>query len=470
MVIAAFSFRDRSFILRFIPAMEHETNEGLRKSLHIAFGLVAFALPWMSWQLAAAIAAAAVLGNWLVLHRLVGRRVARNERGWDAGIVLYPLAVLVLIIVFHDALAFAAAGWVILAFGDGFATVIGRALPIAELPWNHRKSWGGLLAFTIAASLGVLAVVRIFHIALSAPLIAAVLACAILESLPLGIDDNIVVPLTAAIVLLVFGRPPLHGLDVPTLHWGWLALNTLLAVAGYAARSVDLSGAISGWLLGSVIIVGSGGSLYVALLAFFIIGTLCTKLGYGRKARLGLAQEKGGRRGAANAFANVGVAAICAVAAWRHSSLLPLFMGIASLATAAADTVASEIGQLFGRRTFLPLTFRRVDRGTEGAISLEGTLAGLLGGFLVAAAGVSAAVSQLGRAFVGQVEVDKAHAIVTITVCAFLGSYAESIAGSWNRKRKNPVHNGVLNFFNTAVGAVLFAVAAQFVPMFGFLF
>ncbi|HWS70776.1 MAG TPA: DUF92 domain-containing protein [Thermoanaerobaculia bacterium] len=450
--------------------MPHETHEGLRKTLHIAFGLVAFALFWLTWQVAAAVAAAAVVGNWLVLHRIFGSRVARHERGWDAGIVLYPFAVLVLIVIFRNELAFAAAGWVILAFGDGFASVIGRRTPIARLPWNADKSWGGSIAFLIAAFLGVFAVSRVFHVALSAPMIAAVIVCAIVESLPLGIDDNISVPLAAATVLLVFGRPPLHGLEGPVIHWGWLALNTGLAIAAYAARSVDVSGAIAGWILGTVIILGTGGSLYVVLLAFFILGTACTKLGYARKARLGLAQEKGGRRGASNAFANVGVAAICAIAAWRHSSLLPLFMGIASLATAAADTVASEIGQLFGRRTFLPLTFRRVERGTEGAISLEGTLAGAAGGFLVAFAGVAAAVSHLGSTFVGEVKVDKGNAIATITACAFLGSYIESIAGSWNRKRERPVPNGVLNFFNTAVGAVLFAIAVQFVPMFGFLF
>jgi len=450
--------------------MAHETDEGLRKSLHIAFGLVAFTLAWLPWQLAAAVAGAAVIGNWLLLHRMFGTRVARHERGYDTGIVIYPFAVLVLIVIFRNQLEFAAAGWVILAFGDGFATMAGRSMPIRPLPWNHRKSWGGFLAFAAAAFIGVFAVSRVFHTALSAPMMAAVVVCAVIESLHLGIDDNITVPLAAATVLLVFGRPPLLGLEVPDVHWGWLALNTALAVAAYAARSVDVAGAVAGWLLGTVIIVCAGGSLYVALLAFFVLGTICTKIGYSRKARLGLAQERGGRRGAAHAFANVGVAAICAVAAWRHSSLLPLFMGIAALATAAADTVASEIGQLIGRRTFLPLTFRRVDAGTEGAISLEGTLAGLLAGFAVAAIGVGAAVSRLGSAFVGQVEVDKGHAIATITACAFLGSYIESIAGSWNRKRVNPVPNGVLNFFNTAVGAVLFAVAVQFVPMFGFLF
>ena len=174
-------------------------------------------------------------------------------------------------------------------------------------------------------------------------------------------------------------------------------------------RGVDLSGAIAGWILGCVIIIGGGPPLYVALLAFFIIGTLATKLGYARKARAGLAQEKGGRRGAAHAFANVGVAAICAVACWRGLGFVPLFMGIAALATAAADTTASEIGQLFGKRAFLPLSFRRVERGTEGAISIEGTLAGIVAGCIVAIAGTAMAAHHFRAGFIGSVAIYKSH-------------------------------------------------------------
>src|SRR5581483_11576355 len=79
----------------------HETNELLRKSIHIATGIAAVALAWIPWRIAAAIAAAFVVINWLVLHRIVGKRVARHERGYDIGIILYPLAVFALIVIFN---------------------------------------------------------------------------------------------------------------------------------------------------------------------------------------------------------------------------------------------------------------------------------------------------------------------------------------------------------------------------------
>src|SRR5438105_4403832 len=124
--------------------MTHQPNETLRQSVHIAFGLCAFTLKWLPWWMAAIIAAMAVIGNFFVLHRIVGTRIARHERGWDAGIVLYPLAVLALIVVFRNHLPLAAVAWTTLAFGDGFATLIGRRLRIGSLPWNRDKSWGGL--------------------------------------------------------------------------------------------------------------------------------------------------------------------------------------------------------------------------------------------------------------------------------------------------------------------------------------
>ncbi|HEU4521622.1 MAG TPA: DUF92 domain-containing protein [Thermoanaerobaculia bacterium] len=423
--------------------MHHQSNETLRKSLHIAFGVFAVTLRWLPWWVAAAVAAAAVLGNWLILHRILGSAIARHQRGWDAGILLYPAAVLALIVIFRDRLDIAAIAWVTLAFGDGLATLAGKTIGGPKLPWNRDKSWTGFFAFVFGGTFGAVAIgYWMGYPGHPGEIVIAVIFAAIAESLPLGIDDNLTVPAAAATALLVVAGPA-QPWQIPDHAMAWIVANTLLAAAGYAARSVSVSGAVGGWTLGTIIILCAGWPMYVALLAFFVIGSGVTKLGYRRKAAAGLAQERGGRRGFSHAFSNVGVATICAIAVARHSDPVLYLMGIASLATAAADTTASEIGQWIGRRTFLPLTLRPVPPGTEGAISIEGTLAGVAGGFLVAVAGVLS----LQGAF--------APAILFITAAAFLGSYIESVAGSWNRKQSAPVPNGVLNFFNTAAGAVL---------------
>ena len=449
-----------------LPRSSFETNETLRKSIHIAFGFGAIALYWVPWRIAAIVCAIAVLGNWLLLHRVFGKGVARHERGYDQGIILYPLAVGVLIVTFNWHIELAAIAWVILAFGDGFATLIGRAVPIARLPWNRTKSWGGVIAFLIAGSVAAVGITFLFGRPSIRVAMIAVVVSAIIESLPSGVDDNITIPVAAGATLAVIGILPFVGAQGhPPVMWAWIIVNTVLAFLGFISRTVDVSGAIFGWIIGDIIVLGSP-ALYVALIAFFFIGSICTKLGYARKSAAGLAQEKGGRRGAQHAFANAGVAAICAIAYWRGLGLVPLFMGVAALATAAADTAGSEVGQLWGRRAFMPLTLRRAERGTEGAVSFVGTFAGLVAALLVAIAGVGMAVHQLRPGFAGSVEIDKAHSIVVLTLCGFLGSYIESIAGTYIHN----VPNTTMNFFNTAVGAYLFWIASHYVPMWGFLF
>lgn len=451
--------------------MDHTPNETLRKTIHIAVGFGAFALKLIPWRWAAAVAAAFVVVNWLLLHRVVGKGVSRHERGTDAGLVLYPAAVCVLIVIFNWHIEIAAIGWALLAFGDGFAGVVGRLMPIAPLWWNREKSWGGVIGFTVFGGAAAYAISLWFGGEPGIEAVAvAVFAAAVAESLPTGIDDNFIVPIVAGGALAAVGIPTYLGAVHPGIAWPWVALNTILAVLGFAFRGVDASGALAGWILGTIVVVGGGPAMYVALLTFFIIGTLCTKLGYSHKLSAGLAQEGGGRRSAAHAFANVCVAAVCAVACWRGMGLVPLFMGIASLATAAADTTGSEIGQLFGKRAFLPLTLRRVERGTEGAISIEGTLAGIVGGAVVAIAATAMVIHHLRPGFTGAITVDRTHVVLVVTACAFFGSYLESVVGSWNRKFGSRVPNGTINFLNTVFGAFLFWVAWHFVPMFGFEF
>jgi len=434
----------------------HATNEVLRKSLHIAIGFGAIFLKWLPWPAAAAVCVFAVFSNWLLLHRIFGTRVARHERGFDEGTILYPVAVLLLVLVFRHQLHFAAIGWVMLAFGDGVATLAGKWMRIAPLPWNRDKSWGGFLACLAANAIAGVAIAYWMDYRHPVVVLIAAVAAAVAESLPLNVDDNLTVPFAAVVALVVAGLRPVAEFGIYPNAVPWLIANGVLALAGYFTRGVNLSGALGGWFLGAILILCAGWPMYVTLLAFFILGTAATKLGYGRKARAGLAQEGGGRRGFSHAFSNVGVAAICAIAVSRLLDLeaiaLAYLMGIASLATAAADTTASELGQLFGRRAFLPLTLRRVPVGTEGAVSVEGTVAGLLAGALVGFAGVWSLQTMMKTGLI---------AAALVAGCAFLGSYLESIVGSWNRKRIRPIPNGALNFFNTAAGALLMYFAWQ---------
>lgn len=441
-------------------------SEAARKTVHIGLGFIAFGLEWLTWPVAAGVAFLALIANALLLPRVGGKAISRDAKGTDLGIVFYPLAVLVLIVLFRNRLEIAAIGWIALALGDGCATLVGRNMRGPKLPWNRDKSLLGTIAFVEAAL--PIAWLAGLMLAPSEALVpmwiiasCAVVAAAIVESLPTGIDDNLTVPATAAFV--AWGLTSMA--TYPSLHVGraeaiWLVVNFALAVGGYAAGTVSRSGMVGGAILGCVVIHFGGWHLYLVLLAFFVLGSATTRLGMQTKAMRGIAQEAGGRRGVAHAFANVGVAAICAMlgsTTWLGPSAMWL-AAAAALATAAADTTASEVGQLYGRRPFLPLTLKRVPIGTEGAISVEGTIAGACAATIVAAVAAVLWQVRAGAALLHDAPRGVGSAIVAgsmIVVAAVVGSWLESVAGSWNRTRRVPVSNGTLNFLNTAVGAAL---------------
>jgi uncharacterized protein (TIGR00297 family) len=440
-------------------------GELARKVVHMGVGLIAFSLRFLGPFWSAVLAAGALAFNLFLLPRIGGRKLWREHEvagGSSIGIVLYPLCVLLLILIFWQRLEVAAATWGILAFGDGMASVAGMALGRRKLPWNPRKSWVGTLAYTLFGTVAAAVLLQwtapdrytwAFALAVA---FGASLVAALLESMPQGLDDNLGVPLVAG--LFLFGLVLTHG------HWDDFlrteglqtrlllaaVANAALAGVAYAARTVDLSGVIGGFFVGFTIWAFLDWEGFLLLLAFFVIGSACTKLGYKRKAAQNLAQEKGGRRGARHAFANAGVATACALfAALTDYPVLFALAFAASFATAAADTASSEIGQLLGKRTFLITTFRPVPRGTEGAVSLEGTLAGV---------GASLVIGGLG-ALLG---LYPWAGVLPIAVAAFVGTTFESVVGAALEKRQL-LDNEALNFLNTLVGALVVVVFTPWV-------
>jgi len=440
-------------------------GEILRKLVHMAVGLIAFALRPLGPELAALCALGALLFNLLVLPRIGGRRLWREHeaaRGRALGIVLYPLAVLLLVLLFWRRLEIAAAIWGILAFGDGMASVVGMTLGRAKLPWNPGKSWAGSLAHWLFGTLAATILLQwtapdhysnLFALGACA---GAALVSAVLESMPQGLDDNLGVPLVAALALyclLLTGghwRPFLHDPALPTRLLIGVGVNLVLALAGYAAKSVNRSGLLAGWAVGTVIYAALDWRGYLLLLAFFVIGTACTKLGYARKAARGIAQEEGGRRGARHALAKTAVPAACALFAATTPYPVVFTMAFAAaFATAAADTASSEIGKLWGRRTFLVTTFRAVPPGTEGAVSLEGTLAGAGGAFLVAALGAG-------------LHLFPWPAALTVTVAGFVATMLESVVGA-TIETDGLLDGTAVNFLCTLCGALLAGGASALV-------
>jgi uncharacterized protein (TIGR00297 family) len=218
-----------------------------------------------------------------------------------------------------------------------------------------------------------------------------------------------------------------------------LGVTAIFAALAYALGMVSRGGALGGFVVGTAIYASLGPQGFAALALFVVGGSLLTRLGYGRKRRSGTAEAAGGRRGARNALANCGVAVACALLYALTSSDALAAAFVASLGAAFADTAESEVGQLYGRAPRLITTLGKVPPGTDGAVSLAGTLAGIAAAALTAVLGLALGL------------IDDPTSMLLVALAAFLGTVVDSLVGALAPR----VGNELTNFLCTLVAAAL---------------
>ena len=226
-----------------------------------------------------------------------------------------------------------------------------------------------------------------------------------------------------------------------TLGKLWIPALISIVFAGFGrvVRGVTTSGAGAGALVCFALLVGAGWRGFVALFVVFLLTWAATRFGYARKQSLGTAEPRAGRN-ASQVFANLGVATISALiyAIARQDPRL-LIATAAALAEAAADTVSSEIGQAVGGSPRLITNWKPVPAGTDGAITLAGSAAGLA---------AAIAVSLTGAIGFGW------RSVPICAAAATLGLIADSFLGA-TLERRGFLGNNAVNFSSTAIAALV---------------
>src|SRR5277367_4088029 len=196
------------------------------------------------------------------------------------------------------------------------------------------------------------------------------------------------IPLTGVFVLL----ESIQLLAVsPAIFAQALAIGVVFALLVWILRAATPAAAFTGGLFTVSLYPWTPGwrTALWPLLALFLLTFAATRFGWRRKEKLGTAEGKRGRA-ASQVAANLGVAVIAGIPlgvrqVWLgiHPGRVALIACIAALSEATADTLSSELGQVLGGEPRLLTTLRRVPTGTDGAISLNGTLAGAAGAAVV---------------------------------------------------------------------------------------
>lgn len=374
--------------------------ESRRKAAHIAAIWPAFLLPWLTPVQALGVTALLLLMNLFVLPRFAPGLYRPDAIGMGAlEIILYPAALAATAVAFGPPHALGkpawylplGAAWFALAVMDGAAGIGCRVLRGGpRVPWNPRKPVAGVLlgaalaagpaALLASAALPPESLTPSGWAALAILFGVAVLA----ETAWFGVADNVVIPFALSAAIPLFDNPLWPAPATPATEPAWLlGVPAAFGLLAWAARLLTPGGAAAGALM-AFLLMAADPRLFLFLGGFFLLGNAATRFGFAAKESRGIAEARGGRRGAAEVFGAMGLAAWMAPLAHLaaaagdpdrlHGALL---VAIAPLVAKTMDTVSSEIGKAVAGTTFSTLEMRIVPPGSEGGLSLAGTFAGL---------------------------------------------------------------------------------------------
>lgn len=446
--------------------------ETRRKAAHIAAFWPAFLLPWLSPVQALGVTALLLGMNLFILPRAAPGLYRADTHGMGAlEIILYPAALAACAAAFGPPAGLAlgnpawylplGAAWFALAVVDGAAGIGCRLLRKGPgLPWNPRKPVAGVLLGAVmaapAAALLARAVLPPESLTPAAwGALAALFAAAVLaETAWFGVADNVVIPFALCVAIPLFPNPLWPGHAAPAASPAWLlGIPAAFGLLAWGARLLTPGGAAAGALM-AFLLMAAEPWLFAFLAGFFALGNAATRFGFARKQARGIAEARGGRRGAAEVFGAMGLAAWMTPLAHLARSAgdgdrlhAALLVAVAPLIAKTMDTVSSEIGKAVGGATWSLTGMRIVAPGSEGGISLAGTLSGL-----AAASALALGIIPLGWGSWGE-----AASLLAIAVAA---NAFEAVWGEYAARRdldQGPHTNVLMTLFAAVLAWLVFA-------------
>ncbi|CAJ36240.1 DUF92 domain-containing protein [Methanocella arvoryzae] len=445
-----------------------------RQSAYISLGLLALLFPFLPKGLI-------VLGVFIVTLIIMYMprdspvfKTLSSEKDRETGVLLGPLkfcfailllAILVMVLDFPVYVLSAVIGTV--AFGEGVATIVTRlvkgdpaifwsiTLLVLGTAFAFLFGYWVIVNGGLPASINVNPVHFMFFLAVIGTVTGALLYTIVDE-------DDIAIPLGAGMAMWLFSSLAYSAMPDPAEIALAVAVPLAIGIVTYKLNAVDLSGALSGVLCGVLLIVFGGFEWFILLLAFLILGTIFTKYKYQYKRKVGAAESNQGSRGYKNVFGNCFVPLIFVVAYGvlggttyvpylgyiDQSIFLIGFLG--AMATATADTLASEIGSTYRGQPIMITTLRRVPPGTDGGVSPLGEAASIFGALAIAVIAIPLGL-----------RANSVGTMVFITVLTgFLGTNIDSLFGA-TLQRRGLLSNAGVNFVATLFGG-LFAMAVYY--------
>lgn len=327
-------------------------------------------------------------------------------------------------------------------------------LVLGELVFDRQQGADDLntyLYYIISTSWAGMLVIAYLDQKFFLTVIFGIIAAVLLKTILIRFEDSLVIEAIGIAMTMWLIRELNYKAD--------LLLIVIAVIIGFSfgyfafrSKTADLSGLFSAALVGTILLVFAaphGTRWFLIMLSFFILGSAATRYKFQYKKRMGVEQGKSGARGYRNVFSNGIVAAAAAVLFGVFQLPVFIVMYVGCVATAAADTLASEIG-VTGGIPYMITTFKKVPVGTNGGVTLTGEVVALLGSFTIAL--VAFLLSLI-----------TPEMMVICTVAGFIGTNIDSLVGA-TLENRGFLGNAGTNLLATiggglcAVGLYLFLI------------
>jgi len=298
------------------------------------------------------------------------------------------------------------------------------------------------LYYVISTAWAGVLVMAYLHEAAILTVIFGIIAAVLLKVILLKYEDSLVIEGVGTAMTMWLIQELNYQADLQMVVAA-VIVGFTFAYFAFRSKTADLSGLFSSALVGIVLLVFAGPRWFMIMLVFFIVGSAATKYKFEYKKRIGVEQGQSGARGYRNVFANGIVATAAAVLFGVFQQPVFIVMYVGSVATAAADTLASEIG-VTGGIPYMITTLKKVPIGTNGGVTLVGESVAMLGGLVVS----------LAAFFLGVITLPM---VLVCTLAGFVGTNIDSVVGA-TLENRGFLGNAGTNLLAT-IGGGLFSIA-----------
>ncbi len=467
-------------ISEFIRKKYKWQQEVTRKIVHISIGLLIFLTPILIEASIPLVVIAVFFSifNFFALRNNLFPGIHIDRHNY--GTVYYALSFLILIVLFwYEYKIIVIASMMVMALGDATAAIVGQLVKKKHyyILIHDHKSWeGSLIMFMVSSAVIYLTLIfysptllTLNHSNFSFLLFALFTAMIATAAETLGNkgNDNLTVPLLSAVLLYFFLT------KTNMLHFQMyigILFGALVAYMSFRAKFLKKSGAMTTFILASIIFGFGAWAWTTPILTFFILSSLLSKISKPKHEQI---FEKGSQRDYLQVLANGGIPGFLMIVYIFFPKPEIFYFYLGALAAAMADTWATEIGMLIGQRPRLISNFKLVPSGTSGGITWCGSLGAFIGALILGISGIKFIANGYNFSTFTILSIVAMSGFLGSLVDSFLGAtvqvqYQCEICNKITEKRDHCltestkvvtgvkwITNDMVNFFNTVVGALL---------------